>query len=89
MDDPDYLAQREIATEGLGEGLFVNANSEAIRVFEQLSRDTNSSLVKVRALRKAARASVIEGNYGHALEVVKRTIENPPADRLENARFLK
>jgi KaiC/GvpD/RAD55 family RecA-like ATPase len=89
IDDPNYLAEREIASEGLGEGLFVNANSEAIRVFERLSKETNSSLVKVRALRKAARASVIEGNYGHALEIVKRTIENPPADRLEKARFLQ
>ena len=45
------------------------------------------AFVKLRALRKAARASLLQGNYAHALEIVKKTVENPPMERLENARF--
>ncbi len=74
--------------EGLGDGLFANGEfGGAVKVFEQLSNGTNSSLLKLRALRKAARASLLQGNYAHALETVRKPVENPPTERLEIARF--
>jgi tetratricopeptide (TPR) repeat protein len=87
-DEPEYVAQREIAREGLGDAFYTNSNGQAVEVFEQLSKDTTSNLVRARALRKAARAAVMQGNYGHALELVKTPIEGKLDDRLEYARFL-
>jgi len=86
-NDPQFTQQREAAIEGLGDGLFANARSKAVEAFEQLSMQTGSDVVRLRAIRKAARASLIEGNYKHALELVNNTeLSN---EKLENARFLQ
>ena len=75
--------------EGLGDGLFANANSEAIKVFEQLGKETTSNEIMLRATRKAAKASLIQGNYAHALELVNQTTLRLADNNLENARFLQ
>ena len=87
VDDPEFVIQREIAMEGLGDGLYANSNGEAVNVFEQLSASTNSGVVRARALRKAARAAAVQGNYVHALDLVKTPISDISGDRLESARF--
>jgi tetratricopeptide (TPR) repeat protein len=87
-ESKEYNGDRAIAMEGLGDGLFANGEfGKAVKVFEQLSNGTNSSLLKLKAMRMAARSSFFQGNYAHALEIVKTHIENPTVDRLENARF--
>ena len=86
-DEQKFRNEKESATEGLGDALFAIADSDAIKVFEQLAKDTDSMSVKVRALRKAARASLVQGNYAHALELIRRPINTSTLDRLESARF--
>ncbi len=85
-NDASFASERTCAAEGLGDSLCINANSRGPHVLEQLSKEADSNVVKVRALRKAARASLIEGNYGHALELAKKSISLPD-DKLECARF--
>lgn len=87
-DDPSFLTQRETAMEGLGDGLFANGRSESIKVFEELRNSASSNEVMLRATRKAAHASLIEGNYARALELVSKTTARLPENKLENARFL-
>lgn len=87
--EPEYVNQQETAMEGLGDGLFANGNSEAIKVFEKLRIEASSDEIMLRATRKAAKASLIQGNYAHALELVKKTTIRLTDNRLENARFLQ
>ena len=87
QNDTSFTAERAIAMEGLGDGLFLNASSKSVKVYEQLYQSAPTDPVKARALRKAAYASLMEGNYGHALELVSKSLNSPLADRLENARF--
>ena len=83
----EYANERTIALEGLGDGLFARARcGEAVKVFEQLSISADSGLVKLRALRKAMYASLIQGNTSRAQEIASKAVENPQLDRLENAR---
>jgi KaiC/GvpD/RAD55 family RecA-like ATPase/tetratricopeptide (TPR) repeat protein len=87
-ESKEYFGDRAIAMEGLGVGLFANGEfKKAVKVLEQLSSGTNSGLLKLRAQKTAARAAFFQGNYAHALEIVKKPVENPPVDRLEIARF--
>lgn len=87
-DDPQYVAQIEKAKEGLGDSLFLSGNLQAIGLFEQLSNQTKSPLVKVRGLRKAARASLLYGNCAHAFAIIRNPISLSDVDRLESTRFL-
>ncbi len=83
----EYANERTIALEGLGDGLFARARcGEAVKVFEQLSISADSGLIKLRALRKAMYASLIQGNLSRAQEIASKAVENPQLDRLENAR---
>ncbi len=83
----EYANERTIALEGLGDGLFARARcGEAVKVFEQLSITADSGLVKLRALRKAMYASLIQGNLSRAQEIASKAVENAQLDRLENAR---
>jgi len=86
-EDTAYASERTTALEGLGDGLFALARcGEAVKVFEQLSSSAKSSLVKLRALRKAMRACIIRGDCSHALEIANKTVEDPQIDILEYAR---
>ena len=85
-NDPKFAEERDIAMEGLGDGLFASGKSEAIQVFKDLNNQTNSNLVRIRAMRKAARASLVQGNYEEALLIVKQPIDTT-ADKLESTRF--
>lgn len=87
-DDAEHTSQRERAMEGYGDGLLSNASSESIKVFEKLSKSTSSVDVMLRATRKAAHASLLEGNFAHALDLVDKAPINLSQNRLERARFL-
>jgi tetratricopeptide (TPR) repeat protein len=86
-EDIGYTDERTTALEGLGDGLFSSAKcGEAIKVFEQLGSSTKSSLVKLRAIRKAIRVSMRRGDYAYALKLSEKAMENTQVDRLECAR---
>ena len=87
-EDTAYADERTTALEGLGDGLYTKARcGEAVKVFEQLSSSATSSLVRLRAMRKAMRASLIRGDYSQALEITGKAVEDPRLDRLEWARI--
>jgi len=88
ITDSAKMPERDIALEGLGDGYFIAANAEAINIFQRLSDEAQSPIVKVRSLRKAARASLLQGNYGLALEIVTKSLDFTEVDKLEGARFL-
>ena len=86
-DTIEYVNDRAIALEGLGDGLFARARcADATKVFEQLSSSAKSNLVRLRALRKAMYAAVFWGDLFRARELAGKAVENPQLDRLENAR---
>jgi predicted ATPase len=88
-DAKEYANERTTALEGLGDGLYARARcGEAVEVFEQLSVTAKSELVKIRALRKAMYASLLRGDMSRAMEIARKTVENPQLDLLENARVL-
>jgi tetratricopeptide (TPR) repeat protein len=88
-EDPNLLAQRLIALEGLGDAL--NGSSmfnEAVRTYLELS-NTAVGVVKLRALRKA----LVSFRYLQPTplleEILKKTEESAGVDRLEYARVLR
>jgi tetratricopeptide (TPR) repeat protein len=79
---------RETALEGLAESYFsMSMFKEAIRTFEQLS-DIATSVVRLRALRRAMDAAFFQGDFAHLLELTKKTEAFVDVDRLEHARVL-
>ena len=89
VEDTEYADERVTALEGLGDGLFARARCrESVEVFEQLNTTAKSDVVKLRALRKAMYASLIQGDMSCALEIAGKVKESPQLDRLENARVL-
>ncbi len=82
-----FVEENETAIEGLGDALFACADTRAIITFEQLSQNARSFGIRIRALRKAARASLVQGNYAQAFVLAKKPIDVGLLDRLEGARF--
>jgi tetratricopeptide (TPR) repeat protein len=88
VEETKYINERATAMEGLGDGLFARGRmEEAVEMFEQLSNNTSSELVKMRALRKVMMASCYLGDYAHGMEIAKKAAEKPELDRLESARM--
>ena len=86
-DETMYINERATAMEGLGDGLFASGRmEEAVEMFERLSNNTSSDLVKMRALRKVMMASCYLGDYAHGMEIANKAAEKPELDRLESAR---
>jgi len=86
-DNPQYLIQREKATESLGDALLISGDLQAGRIFEQLSEQSNSNQTKVRALRKACYASLLEGNQTRAFALIRKTLNISDIDQLEIGHF--
>ena len=86
-EENKYINERATAMEGLGDGLFARGRmAEAVEMFEQLSENAVSDLVKMRALRKVMMAAGYLGDYARGLEIAKKAAEKPELDRLESAR---
>ena len=80
---------KEKALEGLGDACYASGLfQKATRSFEELSNTAKTSIVKLRALRKAAESAFQQGNPLLVLELVKKTKPYISADRLEKARVL-
>ena len=87
-DAPKYSIEMTAALEGLGDAL--NADGlfdEALKTFEKLSNLAESSIVKLRALRKALVCTYWVGNRARSLELSSKAEEYAQSDRLEYARF--
>jgi tetratricopeptide (TPR) repeat protein len=88
MDEEKFANERTIALEGLGDGLFARGrNQEATNTFEKLASCATSGILKMRAFRKAIHASILWGEFSHALELTGEVVEKPKIDRLESARL--
>jgi len=88
-DASEYADKRTMALEGLGDALSASGLfDEAMKMFEQLSRVTESGGVKLRALRKVLVCTYwVGGDPAHSLELAGKAEEYAQFDRLEYARF--
>jgi predicted ATPase len=86
-DDPQYLVQKEKATEGLGDALLISGDLKASQLFEQLGEQTNSNRIKVRAIRKAAYAYLQSGNHNRAFTLIRKPLNLSDIEPLETARY--
>lgn len=88
-DDQKCIEKRTIALEGLGDALYANSLvKEATKVFLELADIAVNDVVRLRAYRKAMEAVFQYGDMPYLMELVKKTEQIYPADRLEHARVL-
>ena len=84
----DYSKERNKALEGLGDALLAKGlYDQSEKIFEKLA-DSETSIVRLRALRKAIAASQWRGDLNHALELADKAENYANLDRLEYARLL-
>jgi predicted ATPase/KaiC/GvpD/RAD55 family RecA-like ATPase len=88
-DDAKHSQERMVALEGLGDAYIANnAFSEALKTFEQLS-DTATGVLRLKALRKATNAALLQGNVPRMTELIAKAEEYMSLDRLEAARIYR
>lgn len=88
-DNEAYFDGRMSALEGLGDAFFANSMfKEAMKMYEGLADTPKTCAIKLRALRKAIKSSILFGDKQHAKELVKKAEQCAAADRLETARIL-
>jgi tetratricopeptide (TPR) repeat protein/KaiC/GvpD/RAD55 family RecA-like ATPase len=86
-DDPKHAQERMVALEGLGDAYIANNTfSEAMKTFEQLS-DAATGILRLKVLRKAIYAAFLQGNVPRMTELIAKSEEYMPLDRLEAARI--
>lgn len=84
----DQAYAKPSALEGLGDALSANGLfNEALKMFEQLFKVTDSGIVKLRALRKAMFCSWWGGDRVYPMELGLRAEEFAQFDGLEHARL--
>lgn len=86
---PPESSERITALEGLGDALFARGLFEdAIKTYESLGDSTESSVIRLRALRKATEASRWRGDVLQSLDLAEKALQYKDADSLEYARVL-
>jgi len=86
---PEYSEERLSAFEGLGDAFYAGSMfKESMKIFEDLGDTAETSVVRLRALRKAAESAFQHGDAPHLIEIVKKAEPYVAADRLESARIL-
>jgi tetratricopeptide (TPR) repeat protein len=89
IDYPELINEKLSALEDLGTAFYASSMfKEATRTFEELGETAESSVVKLRAFRKAMESAFQHGDPLRLLELVKKAEPYAAADRLENARVL-
>jgi tetratricopeptide (TPR) repeat protein len=88
QSEPEYIDERVIALEGLGDSFHARSLfEEATATFERLSNFATGGCVKLRALRKAVVSSRWRGDLMHSLELAERARDFASFDRLEYSRI--
>ncbi len=88
-EDLNSQSQKSSALEGLGDAYFANSIfSQAMIIFEELAKNAQTDVLRLRALRKAMEASFQYGDTDHLMELVNEAEPFAAADRLEYARVL-
>jgi tetratricopeptide (TPR) repeat protein len=87
-DSPERFNEKMIALDGLGDAYYAGNNfSQAAKVFDQLA-NLQTSVNKLRALRKAMFAAYFLGDMPFLAGLTQKAEENSTADRLEIGRLL-
>jgi tetratricopeptide (TPR) repeat protein len=86
--NPEYINDRMVALEGLGDAYCANDNfTQAVEVYEQLA-DIQTGETKLRAFRKAIRAASYLGDISKQKMLIQKAEETAAVDRLEMGRVL-
>jgi tetratricopeptide (TPR) repeat protein len=86
--NPEYIHDRMIAIEGLGDAYYANDNfAQAIETYEQLA-DIQNGTTKLRAFRKAIRAASYLGDISKQRTLIQKAEAIATVDRLEAGRIL-
>jgi predicted ATPase len=87
-EDPQYVKQRDVALEGLGDAFYAsNKFKEAIKTFKTLA-NTDNGTVKLRALIKAMFAAFFQGDFPLISELIRRAEEYGDLSRLDRGHIL-
>ena len=87
-EDPQYVKQRDVALEGLGDAFYAsNKFKEAIKTFKTLA-NTDNGTVKLRALIKAMFAAFFQGDFPLISELIRRVEEYGDLSRLDRGHIL-
>ena len=82
----DFTLDKTSAIEGIGDALFAEGRfEESERIFQSLC-DSDSGIIRLRALRKWMHASFLRGNIAYSVELLDKAKEYAYFDRIEYAR---
>ena len=87
-DSVGYASERLIALEGLGDAYYgIGLFEKAKDMFEKITELTETSGVRLRALRKTMTASFYRGDMTYAIELANKAEKDAAVDRLDYARI--